>query len=160
MAFKDNPKIVSTGCDTAPVEKDLPEASGQSFLVGELVYLASGKVTACATDSAQIYGIAKEAASGSADTLRKVEVITPNSILKIRITNNGTDYLNSGAAWDQGVALGLYTASNVHYVDVNDSSNDRFVVWGKVLDATGAATYWGLVKVISTVCQSQTGSAA
>ena len=98
MAFANNPRIVTTGKDTLPVIVDLPEGSTQSFLVGELVYLVSGQVTVCATDTTQIYGIALEAASGTQTTLRKVMVIGIDDTLRIRLTNNGTDYLNSGAA--------------------------------------------------------------
>lgn len=160
MAFKDNPRIVTTGKDTLPVMVDLPEASGQSYLVGELVYLASGTVTVCATDTSQIYGIALEAASGTGGTLRKVLVIGIDDTLRIRLTTGGTDYLNSGSSADIGVGLGLYVASNIHYCDVADSSNDRFVLQSLVKDATGAATYWVDVKLVPTVCQSATGSAA
>lgn len=157
MAFANNPRIVSSGTNTAPMELTYQEASGQSFLAGELVYNTNDGLTACASDATRILGQAMEAASGTAATSIRVQVFTPETLIKIRVTNNGTDYLNSGALLDKGKNFGLYVASNVHYLDVNDTTNDAFVVVREPTDATGTATYWCIAKVIPSVCQWATG---
>ena len=52
----------------SPAIKKFPDASTQSFQKGQLVYLASGKVTAVATDGTTVLGIANQAASTTEDT--------------------------------------------------------------------------------------------
>ena len=160
MAFKNNPRIVSTSKSVLPEIMDLPEASTQTWYKGELLYLDSGQLKVCATDATAIYGIALEDSSGTENTLRQVQPITPDCIVRMRLTQNGTDALTSDSDADVGVAFGIYVASNVHYADLNDTTNDAFVYRKAVKDATGGATYWGDFVIVDSVCQYHVGTAA
>lgn len=156
MAFANNPKVVRSGNQRALNIAHYPEAASQSFTIGELVYLASGAVTACATDTAQILGIALSAASGTTGTDIPVEIIRPDDIVRIRCTNNGTDTTCENLV--RGVGYGLYVASNVAYVDKNDTTNDRFDVVRWETDAGGSYTYWAYCTIPATVLQYATGA--
>ena len=159
MAFKNNPRIVSTSKSVLPEIMELPEASTQSFVQGELVYLVSGLVTVCASDATAIYGIALEDASGTANTLISVQPITPDCVVRMRLTQNGTDALTSDSDADIGVAFGTLVSSNVHYADLNDTGNDAFILRKAVKDATGGATYWGDFVIVDSVSQYHIGTA-
>lgn len=160
MAFKDNPKIINTGADVAPrMIHDLKEANSMSFKKGEFVYSNAGAITNVASNGVLVLGIAQadgtNVSSGNIEI--PVVVIDPTYTFIMKITNNGTDTLNSSAT--VGKAYGLYVASNVVYADLNNTSSyDAVVYQGPVLDATGAATYWGKFRMLATVCQTQTGN--
>jgi hypothetical protein len=160
MAFKNNPRIVSTGKSVLPELMTLPEAASQSFKKGELVYLVSGAVTVCAADATAIYGIAMEDASGVTSADIVIQPITPDCIVRMRLTQNGTDALTSDTDADIGVAFATYVASNVHYADLNDTGNDAFILRKAVKDPTGAATYWGDFIIVDSASQYHVGTAA
>ena len=158
MAFKNNPFACTTGKDTLPVHQKLPEASGQTFKKGELVYLASGLVTACADSATLVYGRALEDASGTANTLIMVEKWDNDTIVQIRLVTSGTALLNSDATVLIGNSFGYNVVSNVGYCDIAITNADLFVIDSKVLDATGAATYWVRCRLEPGAVQSSTGA--
>lgn len=159
MAFKNNPKITSTGTDTLPVMiHELLEANSMSFKKGEFVYSNAGAITNVASAGVVVLGIAAKDATNvtSGNIAIPVTIIKPEYEFIMRITNNGTDTLSSTPT--EGKAYGLYVASNVVYADVNNTTNDAVVFQRPVYDATGAATYWGYFRMLATVCQMATGN--
>lgn len=116
-----------------PIALTFPEAAGQSFLVGEMVFLSGGKVTVCVADPAIIFGLALDDASGTEDTLIRVVPITASTVLVANYA--GTDVT---AQADIGQRYGLTVASNKWHVDKGDTTNTRVLVIGlDTRDAVG-----------------------
>jgi hypothetical protein len=65
-----------------------PEAAGQTFVAGDLVYLAAGKVTKSGVNPASLFGIALEDATGVTDTDISVEVFDNNTVLIISLVDS------------------------------------------------------------------------
>ena len=135
-----------------------PEAASQSFKKGQLVYLASGKVTACASDAVVIWGVATEDASGTTDTLIGVLPLTVNSILSACVYNATAASAITAVAL-QGLKQPLVVASNKCYVDNTDQTTPCFVVY-KIdpRDAVGDIYGRYYVKMIATTLQSIVGA--
>ena len=76
----------------------LTEASGQSFLSGELIYLASGLVT-ISTGYTNVWGVALNKASGTAGTTIQVIPIEPGQRWLAQ-ANATTAVTNCGTAYD------------------------------------------------------------
>lgn len=156
MAFTNNPKVIPSGSGKAGWIASFAEAASQSFKKGEFVYLSSGALTACASDATKILGIALEDASGTTGTSIKVQVIEPNDIIKIRVRNDTTDATCDNASL--GTSYGTIVASNVHYLDINDTTNDALVPVRYETDESGSYTYWIYARVLPSVLQSATGA--
>ncbi len=62
----------------------LPEAAGQTFKIGDLVYLASGKITVCAHDAnfGAPFGFAGANATGTTDTILPVFPIVQGDVFE------------------------------------------------------------------------------
>lgn len=78
--------------------KSYPEESGQSYLAGDLVIFDGGTVK-IATDGTDVMGVAIDKASATADTERKVHVITPEQIWSVESTGT-PDATMIGDAYD------------------------------------------------------------
>lgn len=115
-----------------------PEASDQSFLKGNFVYLVNGKLTECASDAPGIAGIAEADASGTVDTA-----------IPITLAKRGqqfTVHANTATAVAQvGAMYGIVLASSIHYVDISDTTNKRFVVDDIANDDAVGDTYGRLI---------------
>lgn len=145
--FQNNPRIIECGGDQVPEPFNHTEADSQTSLEHELVYLsATGKVTVCATGATAILGQQLQDGGNVTSGHPTVHghVIKPGYKVKMRITNNGTDTLNSSAV--VGVSYGHYVASNVHYADLNvvTAAAGCWTYLEPVLDTEGNATYWGI----------------
>lgn len=155
MAFTNNPKFLRAADGGLPIIREFREADSQSFTAGELVYLSTGYVTVCASDTAQILGIAMKAATNvtTGHIQIPVMIIRPGDEIKIRSTSGGTD--TACAITDIGVNHELYVASNVHYVDLAAESNDRFTIQRLLYkgDQSTADGYWVVVTVCPAACQ-------
>lgn len=137
-----------------------PEASGQSFKKGQLVYLASGKLTACASNALAILGIADADATAQ------------NTWLPVILAHSTTRFVGSStnAGSDVTVTISmlaldceLYVSTNTTYVDVGNTSTNgiRVValhpnhvpisVTATVANATNAKV---IFKVIDAVSQT------
>ena len=135
-----------------------PEASSQSFKKGQLVYLASGKVTACATNAVVVWGVATSAASGTVDTLIGVITLTTNSVLSACVYNATAASAITAVAL-VGLKQPLVVASNKCYVDNTSQATPCFVVYGiDSRDTVGDIYGRYLVKMISTTLQSIVGA--
>ena len=160
MAFSSNPRIGMTGSGHAPrILWGRHEADSQSFKKGQLGYLASGYLTADASDTAQILGIAMFDATNvtSGHVTGDVIVLRPGDEIKIRVTNGGTDTRITAA--NLGIGYGLYVASNVCYLDLADTSNDRFQITKMLYESDGSTvSYWAVATIPATVLQYATGA--
>lgn len=109
------------------VIKWVGEASSQSFLKGQMVYLASGLATVCADDAQTIYGMALADASTAATTTPTVPVL---------IANPGTEfvmniYKSSSAVTalsNVGENYAIIISSNKCYCNADDTTNISLVV--------------------------------
>lgn len=159
MAFANNPKIVRCVDGGVPtITDEHGEAASQSFLKGQLVYLATdGLLTECASDAVLVFGRVLEDATGTTSTARMVEVIKPGDRIKMKLTNNGS--ATTSASFEHGVAYGLYVASNVTYADLNDTTNDAVIFLDGVEDKDGTEVAWGIFQVKGSICQTEVGVA-
>jgi len=152
MAFTNNPKIVTAGNGEIAEMWTGTDGGNGAYAAGQLVYLSSGVPAACASNATLVFGLVQEAESSVSGTAAHVMVINPGDTVLIRCTNNGTDALSSTGTLL--TAYGLYVASNVAYMDFNDTSNDAVVFLNHFPDANGTATYWALVHFLPTVLQA------
>lgn len=123
-----NPTVLSTPSPQGLPLQQILAADSVTWKKGEILYLSSGTVTpvSSATGGAtNPHYIAAEdqntATSTSTVWVRKIE---PGTRLKMYLTNNGTNALES--AFTKGTKYAAYTASNVAYADVNVTSNADF----------------------------------
>ena len=162
MAFANNPKLVNSGAGVCDELGHTHVGTGTSaFVAGELVYLASGVVTVCASDAVVIYGQAQEA-DGASATEVVVSKILPHQIWKIKLYDTSDAAVMTADNFYRGKAYGLVLASSVWYVDHDEVTADAVVFQGPALEpgdaSDGSDCYWGLFRFLPTVCQSQTGN--
>ena len=126
MATAVNPKVRYTPSGALPMVQ-LKAAASQTWKQGEFGYLSSGQVTPAVTGAIPYCIFAEaQATSTSANDLVWVYLLEVGTELEIFVTNNGTDALET--ALTVGGLYDLYVASNKHYIDVNASTDDTFLV--------------------------------
>jgi len=127
----------------------LPEAASQSFQAYEFVYLASGYITACASEATAIYGQVLEAGHNTTAGAYNVSVIPAEPDVEFEMNLNTTS-----AITHVGNTYGLVVASNAHQVNIADVTTDAFRIQrlsGK--DTVGDTNGRVIVKVLSDVSQ-------
>ncbi len=120
-----------------------PEAASQSFKAGQLVYLASGKVTVCADDATVILGMAMQDASGTTDADVLVAVFGEDTMVLSSIYH-GTPGSAVTAITDVGVKYGLQVDSNKCYVDKEETTSLAFIVQ-KIYEGDAVGDQYGRV---------------
>ena len=143
----------------SPFQSQWPEAASQSYAINELVYLASGKLTVCAADAVSIWGLAKQAASGTTDTARLVVLLSTADFLSMS-TYHGTPASAITAVADIGAKFAIYrdTANKWHHIDVGDTGNDALVPVKIVTTVNSpVGTQYGryICRLLPAVIQSQ-----
>jgi hypothetical protein len=153
MALANMPKIVRKASGVAEYDV-VAEASGQSFVAGELVYLAAGLATAVASTGQVIYGIAQEAASASATTAPNitVEVIRPGDEVEITCSTT-VAYTNVGIGYPLVIVAGTSCKLNLAA-----HTTEAAVIVRPVLNDDGQFTTRAIVHFSHAVCQSTTGA--
>ena len=138
----------------APSALFFPEASGQSFVAGAFVYLASGKVTVVATDGVVIYGIAKKAATGTADSLIPVIPILSSTLLSICVYN-ATAASAITAVASVGLKYPIHddTTSKFNYLKNSTQSTPALVVQGIDTRDTVGDRYGRYLVTVMDVCR-------
>ena len=153
MAYASNPRLRSSANQSGGHLETAGEAASQSFLVGELVYKnTDGQWEACASDATTIWGIAKEAASGTQGTEITVQTIMPGDEVEMVCST-------TVAATYEGAAFAIVVASNVHKLDLTDTTNDAFTLRRGVKDVFGAFTTRAICSILPGVAQAWTGGA-
>jgi hypothetical protein len=125
MATIDNFRMhMANGCYET---REYPEAASQSFKAGELVYLASGKVTVVASDGQVVLGLAAKAATGTTDTSLLVEVFKPGARVEGNLTNAGSDV--TSAVTHMGKQYNLYRdgTNKISLIDTGDNTAAVFI---------------------------------
>lgn len=119
----------TSGNSPAPLET-WPEASGQSFPIGALIYLASGAVTEVGDAGTVIWGIAKQAASATTGTVLKIQPLTLTSLIAFCVyTASTATAITAATVPGTKVTLARPTAhSNYYAAPSNLSSNAGLVV--------------------------------
>lgn len=109
--------------------KHFPEAASQSFKKGEFVYLASGKVTVCASDATTILGMAMQDATGTTDTSLPVFVATASTLFVGNVYHGtpGSAITAVTTCFPDAGPYALYVASNKHHVDIGDTGHDSIL---------------------------------
>jgi hypothetical protein len=115
------------------------EAAGQTYKAGELVYNSSG-VTICGADPALILGIVAKDATGTTSTAAPLFELFPWTKVRIQCYSSAAVALSSSATLY--TAYGIVNASNIWYLDLDDTSNDRFVVHKQIVGLDGVYTSW------------------
>lgn len=103
-----------------PRQMFFPEASGQSYLAGELVYLSGGKITVMATDDQVCLGIA-QANWSATDTSSPVIVLYPDDKLEITVYHSSSSSAITAVA-QVGENYALLSTGNKSYYDIEDTS--------------------------------------
>jgi hypothetical protein len=98
----------------------LPEAATQTFVVGDLVIISSGKV-AVASDDDDVFGIAMKAATGTTNTSIPVYVIHASD----KFIAEASD---TTAVSNQGVAYALVMTSGSMAVNTGSTSSAAFYI--------------------------------
>lgn len=134
MAFTHNPRWYRAADGGLPIIRSYREADSQSFLVGQLVYLSSGYVTATASDGV-ILGIALKAATNvtSGHIMIPVMIIRPGDEILIETIATSTATLATAA--NMGIGYGLVVASNICRLDFDETTTDRFQITKLLYDA-------------------------
>jgi len=150
-----NPKIQPTNGSIPQIVHGYNEATSQSFKAGQFVYFNSGAVTVSADGDVPVAGIAMVNAtntnSASAVVEIPVQLITPESEVLIQVCTSAGVLEAANTTCKPGKSYDLQTVStNLHYIDSSDTTNDKFVFVGPVLDSAGAATYWGRFRPFGT----------
>ena len=112
-------EVKGTISGNSPEVGVFPEATGQSFKTGELVYLVSGKVTVALSGSnypTEILGMALADASGTADTDCLVAIANSDTVFSGNINGATTET----AITQVGLKCGITSTSNKWHVDVAD----------------------------------------
>lgn len=117
-----NPKILS---DTNTAQATtIRAADSVTWKKGQIGYLTSGTVTpissATGGTTAPYFMFAEDQTASTSSSDVKVIQLLPGCELEVYVTNNGTAAAIGVA--NRGTAYGLYTASNVTYLDVNVTS--------------------------------------
>ena len=152
-------EIVSTGADSCPsrVEGNL-EANSQQFKVGELVYLNSGAVTACADDTVLIMGIAEEAGTNvsSGNIAIPISVIKPGYLVKLPVINNATACTTENFV--KGLSYGFnVTVGTASYVDLSEVTTTCATFMRHCQKPNGDYTIYGLFCIDADSCQFSKG---
>jgi len=129
----------------------IKEAAGtQTFVAGDLVYLASGAVTVIANDDV-IFGVAQEDASGTTGTLLPVSIISPEQTWVAAFDDTtSTDYV--------GEDYGLNITSDSMSVNLGETTNTAVTIID--LDPRDGAKSLGrvLIQFVPAVLQGYIGS--
>jgi hypothetical protein len=143
------PQIQGASGKVGQIIHGLLESDSQTFKAGQLVYVhASGGITVTADGDTPVVGIAladgtNESSASVTNATIPVQVIGPDDEVLIQVTTGGT-LQASDTTCKVGIGYDLETVStNLHYIDSADTSNQKFVYVGPILDAAGASTYWG-----------------
>ena len=132
--------------------KAFPEASGQSFKSGQLVYLVGGLVTVCGDNLTSVYGIAETDATGTASTTDTI-VVTPiriGDVFEMRVLAAETP-----AYTMRGLKYSVHQVSNVSRVHTADQTTPAVVILDTVDTTAGGRV---LVTFIPTVLQLHYGA--
>ena len=152
MAYANNPRLISSGNQSVGELDYAGEATGQSFLVGELVYKdAAGQWTACASDAVVIWGQARQAATGTQGTSLGVQRIMPHDKVEFVCSTTVT-------AANEGIKYALVVSSNLHKIDLTDTDHDAFTLVEGVKDVYGNYTTRAICSIVPTVAQASSGT--
>lgn len=137
---------------------EFPEASGQTFVAGNFVYLASGYLALSPTGDYRILGIALNTASGTQGTQIPVEILDPDSqvIMNMKTSSGGANsnftlvQTNLGLKYDiQSTATGYCNLDNA------DTTNPKFTVVGFHPNyAVGDVNAWVYAQPIASMLQT------
>jgi len=158
MAFGPNPRILARAGKGIPdIIDTMKEANSSTFKAGQLVYSAgsgtTGPITVCASDAVVILGIAQKDGTNvsSGNIAIPVEVIRPGDRLAIQCYDTSDAAVKLASAFYPGLAYGLVVASNVCYVDYDETTADAFI-FIEPLDTVNYP-YWGIFEPKGSVCQ-------
>lgn len=144
MAFNTSFKFVRAADGGLPMIRSYKEASSESFVAGDLVYLSSGAVTVCADDATVIMGIAMKAATSvtTGHTDIPVLVIRPGDEFAVRTTSGAT--LTACTTANVGIPYGVELISAGSWgVDTGSGSADAFIINRILYDPDGTQMgYW------------------
>lgn len=122
-------RVVGTVSGNSPQVGYYPEAASQSFLAGQFVYLASGKITACSDDASAMLGMAVQNASGVTDRDLAVHIANEDTIFEANVYYDGDgDSDDAVAITHVGGDFALKVDSGKCHVDISDTTNKAFRV--------------------------------
>lgn len=118
-----------------------PEGAGQTFLTGDPVTLSAGLLVAMTTGTLhgqKLVGFAQADATGVTNTMRPVEVVNSETVIRVPVTAAGSISAAAVTAMNQvGATFALWytVATGILSLNLSDTSADNIV---RALDATYA----------------------
>lgn len=142
---------------SAPVILHAPEAAGQTYKKGQLVYLVAGAVTVMADDGQVCLGMVTQDATGTTGTDMEIIIATPVTVFEVNVYHS-TAASAVTAATQIGENYALQVDSNKCYCDIEDVTNVLFRVI-KLSPKDTVADVYGRVWVIVQPNYQQVGQA-
>lgn len=141
-----------------------PEASGQTFKRGDLVYLASGKVTECVAPGSnltssgnEIFGVALKDATGTVDSDIPVAEIRPGFRMVLPVTH-ATAASAITAATQRGAVFQLENVTSYGYAVAIDDTATPVVTVVKIHPQYKVGAQYGWVEVEFIFTEMQVGT--
>ena len=137
------------------------EANSQSFKAGQLVLFNSGVAAAASDATTTLLGIAlKDATNVTSDNIEiPIYPIYSDDDWMIQTTATGT--ATASSSFTSGLRYGLYVASNVAYLDYDETTSDACIFKEPIYRAsTSTGIYWAQVRFIAANCYLQVGTGA
>ena len=120
-------KVAGTISGNSPEVRYFLEASAQSFKSGQFVYLSSGKVAACADNTASVLGMAVHDASGEENKKIAVFVANKDTVFEMNVYH-ATPASAITAITQLGGKYGLEVDDNKCYLNLASTSDVAFQV--------------------------------
>lgn len=123
------------GANHTPIVQPFPVASTQTLLVGDLVYLSSGKVTKAGNTTASVLGVMAQDSDGAAEgTMVNVHPIMPGQVFRATADADATSHVLAAQAYDinastQTVDVGDNSGGCIIILKLGDSVTDVYVAF-------------------------------
>ena len=146
-----NPRIqTDAGGGIAPIY-EFPEAAGQSYEAGQLVYLdaTNGRITEVDDSGTLIAGIAQEAASTTTSTMQAVQIIRPGDRVRFRCYDASDAAETAASNFKAGFTYDIERVSGIAYAEVDSehATTEELIFIAPVYDSTGTSTNDGYFQV-------------
>ncbi len=148
-----NPRILTdAGGGIAPIYKFKEGTATQAYKGGALCYLdtSNGRVTGPVADSGDLIGgIAQEDASGTANTVARMQIIRPGDRMVFTCYDASDAAETAASNFKAGLTYDIEEIDGVCYAEVDSehATTENLTFIAAVLDSTGTSTNEGIFQV-------------
>jgi len=146
-----NPRILTdAGGGIAPVYS-FPEASGQTYKAGALVYLdaTNGRITIDTDSTTLIAGVVLEDASTTTSTSQKVQIVRPGDRMNFTCYSASSAAETAASGFKAGFTYDIEEVSGVSYAELGSehATTEELIFIQPVYDSLGVSTNRGIFQV-------------